>query len=148
MPRTATSKFTRTVGVLFLRVLLGCIFFFQGYAKIFWFGMGNLYASAFAGLESKLPTWLLWGTAYATSLIEVVCGFMVIVGFWRNRALFALAGVVIIATIGHGIESGIFDLQHIFPRAILIAFLLILPDEWDEWDAKHFWKRFTRKKVV
>ena len=145
MPRSATSLFTRTIGVLFLRVLLGVIFFFQGYAKIFNWGMGNLYQSAFKGLEAKLPTWVLWGTAYATSLAELVCGFMVILGIWRNRALFVLAGVVIIAAIGHGMESGIWDLQHVFPRAIMIAMLLILPDEWDEWDFKHFWKFITRR---
>jgi uncharacterized membrane protein YphA (DoxX/SURF4 family) len=147
MAITATSKFTRTVGVLFLRVLLGVIFFFQGYAKIFWYKVGGIYESAFKPLEAKLPTWLLWGTAYATSIIELVCGLMVILGFWRNRALFALAGVVIVASIGHGIESGIFDLQHIFPRAMLIALLLILPDEWDEWDVKHFWRKLTSRSV-
>jgi uncharacterized membrane protein YphA (DoxX/SURF4 family) len=144
MPSSATSKFTRTIGVLFLRVFLGVLFFFQGYAKIFWFKIDGLYASAFQPLEAKLPTWLLWATAYATSIIELVCGLMVIFGFWRNRALFALAGVVIVATIGHGIESGIVDLQHLFPRAILIALLLILPDEWDEWDVKHAWRRLFK----
>jgi uncharacterized membrane protein YphA (DoxX/SURF4 family) len=142
---TATSKFTRTVGVLFLRVLTGILFFFQGYTKIFVWSVGGLYHNAFKSLEAKLPTWVLWGTAYATSLIELICGLMVIFGVWRNRALFVLAGVIIIVSIGHGLESGIFDLQHIFPRAILIALLLILPDEWDEWDLKHFWARLRRK---
>jgi uncharacterized membrane protein YphA (DoxX/SURF4 family) len=145
MPRSATSKFTRTVGVLFLRVLLGVIFFFQGYAKVFWWKAGGVYEMAFKGLEGRLPSWVLWGTVYATSIIELVCGFLLILGIWTNRSLFVLAGVLIAVSIGHGLESGIFDLQHILPRALLIAMLLILPDEWDEWDFKHFWKKITRK---
>ncbi len=145
MSRSATSKFTRTVGILFLRVLLGVIFFFQGYAKVFWLGMSGVYKNAFAGLEGRLPSWLLWGTVYTTSILELICGFLLILGIWTNRNLFVLAAILIVASIGHGIESGIFDLQHIFPRAILVALLLILPDEWDEWDVKHLWHKITRK---
>ena len=70
---------------------------------------------------------------------------MVVFGIWRNRALFVLAGVLIVVTIGHGIESGIVDMQHIFPRAILLALLLVLPDEWDEWDFKKLVWKLRRK---
>lgn len=147
MPRSATSKFTRTIGILFLRVLLGVIFFFQGYAKVFWWGMGGVYQKAFTGLEGRLPSWVLWGTAYATSILELISGILLILGVWTNRTLFVLAGILIVVSIGHGIESGIFDLQHIFPRAILVALLLILPDEWDEWDVKHLWHKLTRKSA-
>lgn len=146
MARTATSIFTRTIGVLFLRVLLGLMFFLQGYAKIFWWKVGQAYEPAFKNLASKFPSQLVWAVGYTTSLLELIGGAMVILGIWRNRWLFVMAGIITTAAIGHSIETGVYDLAHVFPKAMIIALLLILPDEWDEFDVKHFIAWLKRRK--
>ena len=63
----------RSIAVLTLRLLLGFIFFFQGYGKVFKFGLDGVYQNFFLkGYSELLPKFLLLFTAYYTSLIEYV----------------------------------------------------------------------------
>jgi putative oxidoreductase len=124
----------RAFAIFFLRALLGIIFLMQGFGKVFTWGVNNVYASAFQSMEATfLPKWLLWITAYFTSYVELIGGFLLIIGLFRKEALYALAAVLLIVSYGHGLEQAIWDLSHVFPRAILLAALLLLPQNWDEW---------------
>jgi uncharacterized membrane protein YphA (DoxX/SURF4 family) len=134
----------RAAGLLFLRLLLGVIFLMQGYGKIFTIGVGKLYGMFFASYEAMLPKWLLWSTAYYTSYIELIGGALLIVGLCRRRVLYLLALCLVIVSFGHGLAEPIWDLQHLFPRAVLLGALLLLPAEWDRWCADGL----LRKKAV
>jgi putative oxidoreductase len=124
----------RAFAIFFLRALLGIIFLMQGFGKVFTWGVTNVYASAFQSMEATfLPKWLLWATAYLTSYVELIGGFLLIIGLFRKEALYALAAVLLIVSYGHGLEQAIWDLSHVFPRAIFLASLLLLPQNWDEW---------------
>jgi uncharacterized membrane protein YphA (DoxX/SURF4 family) len=125
----------RAAGILFLRLLLGVIFFMQGYGKIFTIGVGKLYSMFFATYEAMLPQWLIWSTAYYTSYIEFIGGALLILGLCRRRVLYLLALCLVIVSFGHGLTEPIWDLQHVFPRAVLLGALLLLPQEWDRWHA-------------
>jgi len=128
----------RTLGTFTLRVILGLIFLMQGWGKIFKYGMDGLYKNVFQSYEELLPSLFLWLTAYYTSFIELIAGFLLVIGLFRKWALLALASVLIIVTFGHGIASPIWDLSHVFPRTVMLVALLFLPKEWDKWHLDSF----------
>lgn len=121
------------IAVLLIRLLLGFIFFFQGFGKVFKFGLNNVYENFFLKSYSNLlPDFLLLFTAYYTSIIEFIAGFLLIIGFKRDIALYFLASVLVIVTIGHGIKDPIWDLSHVMYRTILLVSLLLLPKSLDK----------------
>ena len=124
----------RNAGMFFIRVLLGVIFFMQGYGKIFTLGMHKVYESFFKEFESTvLPHGLIVFTAYYTSYIELVGGFLLIAGLFRKFAMYTLGLDLLIVSFGHGFMEPIWDLSHVIPRAILLSALLFLPKDWDKW---------------
>ena len=71
----------KNIGVLTLRLLLGFLFFFQGYGKVFKFGVSNVYNNFFKKTyDGILPEFLTYGTAYFTSYVELIAGFLLIIG--------------------------------------------------------------------
>ena len=129
------SKKQRAAGILFIRCLLGIIFLMQGYGKVFTLGLNKIYGLFFSIYENMLPKWLLMTTAYYTSYIELIGGTLLIFGLFRKQVLYLLAVNLLIVSFGHGLMEQIWDLQHVFPRAILVAILLLLPQHWDQWNA-------------
>ena len=122
----------KQVAVLTVRLLLGFIVFFQGFGKVFKFGLDNVYKNFFqSSYGDLLPDFLLLFTAYYTSLIELIAGFFIIIGFKRDIALYFLASVLVIVTFGHGLKDPIWDLSHVMYRAILLVTLLLLPKDYD-----------------
>ncbi|CAA0250616.1 conserved membrane hypothetical protein [Tenacibaculum maritimum] len=122
----------KQIAVTIIRLILGFIFFFQGFGKVFKFGLYNVYTNFFlASYREILPDFLLLFTAYYTSIIELVAGFLLIIGFKRDMALYALASVLVIVTIGHGLKEPVWDLSHVMYRTILLVSLLLLPTELD-----------------
>ena len=82
----------RNAGMFFIRVLLGIIFFMQGYGKIFTMGIHKVYESFFKDFENTvLPKWLIVSTAYYTSYVELIGGFLLIAGLFRKFAMYLLA---------------------------------------------------------
>lgn len=126
-------KTNRAIGMLIVRLLLGCIFFFQGYGKIFTWGVDQFMRMDFFYKPYKeiLPDFIIFGTAYYTSYVECICGLLLILGYKRNLALYLLGSVLVIVSIGHGIAEPIWDLSHVMFRALLLTSLLLLPESWD-----------------
>ncbi len=132
----------KQIAVLTIRLILGFIFFFQGYGKVFKFGLDSVYQNFFLkSYESLLPDFLLLFSAYYTSLIELIGGFLLIVGFKRDYALYALASVLVIVTFGHGLKDPIWDLSHVMYRTILLVTLLLLPKELDRFSVDFLIKK-------
>jgi uncharacterized membrane protein YphA (DoxX/SURF4 family) len=124
----------RAAALLFTRMLLGLIFLMQGYGKIFTYTVPRVYNMFFKDFEKTfLPKWLIVTTAYYTSYIELICGFLLIIGLFRQCALYLLAIDLLIVSFGHGLVEPIWDLQHVIPRAILLITLLLVPQQWDKW---------------
>ncbi|KAB1158911.1 DoxX family membrane protein [Tenacibaculum aiptasiae] len=122
----------KQIAITTIRLILGFIFFFQGFGKVFKFGLEAVYKNFFlASYGDLLPDFLLLFTAYYTSIIELTAGFLLVIGFKRDYALYALASVLVIVTIGHGLKEPIWDLSHVMYRTILLVSLLILPRELD-----------------
>ena len=132
----------KAAGILFTRMLTGIIFFMQGFGKIFTFTVPKLYDMFFKDLEKTfLPKWLIWATAYYTSYVEMICGFLLIIGLFRKYALYLLAVDLLIVSFGHGLMEPIWDLSHVMPRAILLITLFLAPQQWDKWHADRLLKK-------
>ena len=132
----------KQVAVLTMRLILGFIFFFQGYGKVFKFGLDAVYNNFFLKPYSKLlPDFLLLFTAYYTSIIELVGGLLLIIGLKRDYTLYALASVLVIVSFGHGLKDPIWDLSDVMYRTILLVALLLLPKDLDKYSLDFFIKK-------
>ena len=135
----------RKVAVLTIRLLLGFIFFFQGFGKVFKFGLDTVSQNFFIKSYSDLlPEYLLVFTAYYTSIIELVGGLLLIIGLKRDIALYLLASVLIIVTFGHGLKDPIWDLSHVMYRAILLVALLLLPKDYDQFSIDYWMSKKSK----
>ncbi|WP_431167166.1 DoxX family membrane protein [Tenacibaculum halocynthiae] len=135
------------IAVLTIRLLLGFIVFFQGFGKVFTFGLDNVYKNFFqASYSELLPDFLLLFTSYYTSLVELIGGFLLIIGFKRDYTLYVLASVLVIVTIGHGLKNPIWDLSHVMYRAILLISLLLLPKSLDIFSIDNYYINYKSKK--
>ena len=134
------TTLNRTAAAFITRVLLGLIFLMQGYGKVFSFGMDALYQS-FAPYEQKLPKFLVVFAAYFTTYAELIGGLLLVLGLFRNYALYALGAVLLIVSFGHGLSQPIWDLSHVFPRAVLLIALLVMPQDWDQWQVEKLIRR-------
>ena len=124
----------RAMAALTLRLILGFIFLMQGFGKVFTWGVENLYKMDFfyGTYKELLPDFIIYATAYYTSYIELVAGFLLVLGLKRDYALYALASVLVIVAFGHGLADPIWDLSHVMYRTILLVALLLIPKEWDK----------------
>jgi uncharacterized membrane protein YphA (DoxX/SURF4 family) len=130
-----TDKTTKAAAILFTRMLLGIIFLMQGYGKVFTYSVAKVYVMFFKDLElTPLPKWLLWATVYYTSYVELICGFLLVIGLFRQYSLLLLGIDLLMVSFGHGLMEPIWDLQHVMPRAILLITLLLVPQQWDVWN--------------
>jgi uncharacterized membrane protein YphA (DoxX/SURF4 family) len=131
-------------GLFFIRALLGIIFFMQGYGKVFTIGVSKVYEMFFKDFENTfLPKPLIIFTTYYTSYIELIGGFLLIIGLFKKYAMYFLAIDLLIVSFGHGIMEPIWDLSHVIPRAILLASLFLLPAEWDKWNVDSLIKKYN-----
>ena len=138
-------KLNKSMAVLIIRLILGLIFLMQGFGKVFTWGVENVYSMDFfyPTYQDLLPQFIIRATAYYTSYIELIAGFLLVLGLKRDYALYALASVLVIVTFGHGLASPIWDISHVIFRAILLVALLILPKEYDRFSVDYLINKFT-----
>ncbi|MFY0594088.1 DoxX family protein [Roseivirga sp.] len=130
-----------TIVAFFARVLLGLIFLMQGIGKVFTWGLDGVYGSFQPYEETFLPKFSIVFAAYYTSYAELIGGALLVLGLFKNYALYALALVLLIVSFGHGLSSPIWDLNNVMWRAVLLIFLLVIPKEWDKWQIEHLLKK-------
>ncbi|MBX2873670.1 MAG: DoxX family membrane protein [Saprospiraceae bacterium] len=130
---TFSTQTNRAIGIFLLRTLLGLIFLMQGYGKVFTWGISNVYENVFSSYEETwLPGFLLQFTAYFTSYMELIGGLLLVLGLFRHWAYIGLGAVLLLVSYGHGLSSPIWDLQHVFVRAVFLIGLLLVPNDWDQ----------------
>jgi uncharacterized membrane protein YphA (DoxX/SURF4 family) len=113
------------------RVFLGFLFLFQGYDAVVKIGMKNvivIYHERFA--KKGIPRLLTSLAAVFTSYTELICGALLILGLFEISVLYLLGLNLIIAGIGFGMNEPLWDTRNVFPRLVLLLFLLMTPLEW------------------
>ncbi len=128
------NQYHEIAGAFAARIFLGILFFFQGYDAVFNIGMRNVTETYQNGFEGKsVPKFLISAASWFTSCSELICGGLLILGLFEYPALYLLSLNLVIAAIGFGITSPMWDTKHVFPRLVLIVFLLCIPQQMHNW---------------
>ena len=126
------SQLHESIGILFARVFLGLLFFFQGYDAVFNVKIKNVINNYESAFENKgIPKIMTITGAWFTSLAELIGGFLLIVGLFRYYALYLLGVDLLIASVAFGIATPMWDTRHVFPRIVILTILLLVPAEID-----------------
>ncbi len=126
---------------LIARLFLGILFFVQGYDKVFRVKVHTVYSTMLPSFNRlNINPLLVKIMAYVTSYIEFIGGIMLIIGFFTKAALLLLGTDLLIVAIGLGMLTPMWDMQHAFPRLILLLILLILPDYWNVFSLDELFK--------
>ncbi|CAN5397214.1 hypothetical protein BH10BAC1_BH10BAC1_19190 [soil metagenome] len=115
-----------------LRMILGILFFFQGFDKVFKIKLNEVIKTFQVELGAiKVPNWIMFPLAYYTSYIELIGGILLIIGLFKTSALYLLGIDLIIVSGAFSMIKPMWDMQLLFPRLILLSALLYLPASWD-----------------
>ena len=126
--------------VLLVRVFLGLLFFLQGYDKVFRLKVKNVIQEIHTPLATRgIPEFFSAIGAYLTSYIELICGATLIIGFATYWSLYLLGFDMLFAALAFGLVEPMWDMKHIFPRLVLLIFLLITPSQWEVISVDYAW---------
>ncbi|MBX7093651.1 MAG: DoxX family membrane protein [Flavobacteriales bacterium] len=125
-------------GILFLRLMLGMLFLFQGYEKVALIGTSKVAETFRYELKkSFLPDWLFSATALYSSWVELIGGALLILGLLKPLAFLFLGVDLILVTAAMGMMNPLWDLKHVFPRMILLVILMFIPIAQDVFSIDH-----------
>jgi uncharacterized membrane protein YphA (DoxX/SURF4 family) len=128
------NQYREIEAVFIARIFLGLLFFFQGYDAVFKIKIKNVidtYQNTF--IVKGIPKYLTVCGVWFTSCTELVCGALLILGLFEYCSLSILGINLILASIAFGINTPMWDTRFVFPRLILLIFLLIVPTTWNAW---------------
>ena len=128
--KTDSGFFTdRAWALLFVRLVLGLDFLMAGIWKVFTLGPAEHVNRYFLpASDTFLPLWSLWAVGGSIPVIELVTGGMIIAGLKTRAALIVLGFVLAIVAFGHLLLQPLFSFNtHLFPRLVLLLFLLVMP---------------------
>ncbi len=121
-----------TVAIATARIIVGILFFFQGYDKVFTVGIREVSETMRVSLGNKsMGKGFIGIIASFTSWIELLCGFLLIVGFFKFFAIYLLCLDLVIVVIGFSLAKPMWESGHVLFRLIILLLLLLTPIEWD-----------------
>ena len=124
--------------VLIARTLLGLLFFFQGYDAVFRVKIANVietYETSFG--HKGIPRFITVAGAWFTSYAELIGGLLLILGLFHYYALYLLGFNLVLASLAFSIVSPMWDMRFVFPRLVLLLFLVIVPPSWNVLSLDH-----------
>lgn len=117
-----------------VRFILGSLFFFQAYDKLFRIGMKNTYNSIYpACRERNLPDWVVKVSVGCSTYIELIGGILLILGLFKPLTIMLLGVNLMMVTVAFSFLKGLWNMEHVFPRVVLLIVLYFIPLEWDAW---------------
>ncbi|MES2593424.1 MAG: hypothetical protein V4608_16190 [Bacteroidota bacterium] len=125
------------------RVFLGFLFFFQGYDAVFRIGIKNVIEAAHPSFANRGISKTVTGIGVVfTSYIQLIGGLFLIIGFVKYYTLYLLGLDLIFVAIAFGIIQPMWDMRFVFPRLVLLIFLLFVPWYWDVISVDYCWSFF------
>lgn len=116
-----------SIAEVFVRCFLGILFLFQGYDKLFVVKIKNVINAFHHETDRKhIPSFLLYFTSYFTSITEFTGGISLITGLFHQYVPIILVINLLIVAIAFSFLRPMWDLQHVFPRVILLTLILLL----------------------
>jgi putative oxidoreductase len=128
----------QSAAVLLARIFIGLLFFFQGYDALFRIGPRKVIETYVYDFEAKgIPRIFTVAGTWFTSLSELFGGLFIMMGLFEYFALYLLGINIIVASVAFSINTSVWDTRHVFPRLVIIIFLLLVPAEWDNYTLDH-----------
>lgn len=116
-----------SIAEVFVRCFLGILFVFQGYDKLFVVKIKNVINAFHNEADRKhIPQFLLTFTSYFTSITEFIGGLLLITGLFHQFVPAVLAINLLIVAFAFSFLRPMWDMQHVFPRVILLTLTLLL----------------------
>lgn len=138
----------RSWALLFARLVLGLIFFMAGVWKVFRLGpLEHAHKYFLPYSDTFLPVWSLWATGVTIPFVELIAGGLLILGLRTREALVSLGFVLVIVTFGHLLNEPLYEFHtHVIPRLALLLFILMLPNEEDQFSADYLLRSWKARK--
>lgn len=135
------NQYHEVAAVFIARIFLGCLFFFQGYDAVLNVKVKNVIETYRQTFTTKgIPSSVLVLASWFTSCTELIGGLLLIFGLFKYVILYLLGANLIIASIGFGINTPMWDTRYVLPRLILLLLLLVVPQGWDVLSIDHLIK--------
>lgn len=116
-----------SIAEVFVRCFLGILFIFQGYDKLFVVKIKNVINAFHNEADRKhIPQFLLTFTSYFTSITEFIGGLLLITGLFHQFVPAVLGINLLIVAFAFSFLRPMWDMQHVFPRVILLTLTLLL----------------------
>lgn len=127
------NETNQVIAIFIVRVFFGITIFLQGYDKVFRVGMKRVLETFEYPLQGvrHVPRFFVVCGVFYTSFVELIGGMLLIIGLMKHFTLYFIALDLLIAAIGLGIMKPMWDMKHVFPRFVMLVFLLIMPSQWD-----------------
>jgi putative oxidoreductase len=120
------------IAIATIRIIAGVLFFFQGFDKVFHVGITQIRQAMRLQLGGKsFPDGLLSLIVIFTSYVELLCGFLLILGLFKYYSIYLLCFSLLLVVTGFSYAKPMWENNHLFVRLILLATLLLTPVDWD-----------------
>jgi putative oxidoreductase len=131
---------------LTLRLFCGILFLFQGHDKIFKVRIrGVIETFRYEAQQKHIPEWALRFVAVFTSYVEFIGGILLIIGLFKNYALFLLGIDLVLVAAAFSYMKPMWDLKNVFPRLMLVVLLLGMPTRWAVLSIDYVLRNFLNK---
>jgi putative oxidoreductase len=118
--------------ILTARLVLGVLFFFQAYDKVFTVGLKEFTANIIAGSSSTgLNKGFIRFSAIVSSYIELLGSVLLILGLFLPWVYVLLALNLVMVSLAFSYLKPLWDMSHVFPRLVLLIFLMMMPMDAD-----------------
>jgi putative oxidoreductase len=119
---------------VFVRIILGILFFFQGYDKVFRIRIHNVAEEISIQLmRLRFPKQLFIAASFITSYTELIAGILIFAGLFVNTVALILCINMILVAFAFSLINPIWDMKIYLPRLLLLIFLLSVPEDWHSW---------------
>lgn len=130
-----------SVALFLARALLALLFIFQGYDKLFRIGPKEVTKSLYPSFQKfGISTNLMLTGIWLNAFIEFACGLFLLVGLLKYLSLTLLGVNMLVVSMGMSLVNPVWDMKLVFPRFLLLLFVLLFPDEYDLLSLSHFLK--------
>lgn len=120
------TQYHQLAAITLARIFLGFLFLFQGYDAVFNIGIKKVTDTYHENFKLKgIPRAITSLSAWYTTYTELICGFLLVLGLFEFASLYLLGINLIIAAIGFGMNAPLWDTRNVYPRLLLILFLLM-----------------------
>lgn len=115
-----------------LRVVLGILFTFQGYDKLFKLKpQGVFYATKNEYETMHVPDWFIKFSIVISSLIEFITGILLILGLFKVLAFTLISINMIMVAVGFSFLKPMWDMRYYFPRLIIFIIICLIDSSYD-----------------